>query len=52
MLRWWARWLPTAKNAGPEVAELVEVGPVADDVLADVEPAGAEPLSVRATRVD
>jgi dipeptidyl aminopeptidase/acylaminoacyl peptidase len=52
VLRWWARWLPTAQNAGPEVAELVEDGPVADAGLIDVEPSGDEPLSVRATRVD
>jgi dipeptidyl aminopeptidase/acylaminoacyl peptidase len=52
VLRWWARWLPTPQNRGPEVAELVEAVPGADGGPAGAEPPGAEPLSVRATRVD
>ena len=52
ILRWWARWLPTPQNPGAGTAELVEPGPVADGELTRAEPAGAEPLSVRATRVD
>jgi dipeptidyl aminopeptidase/acylaminoacyl peptidase len=52
VLRWWARWLPTPENAGPEVAELVEAVPVADAEPIDDGPVSAEPLSVRATRVD
>src|SRR4051812_15958412 len=50
VLRWWARWLPTPQNAAPEMAELVEAAPSHGD-LTDVEPAGAVPLSVRATRI-
>jgi dipeptidyl aminopeptidase/acylaminoacyl peptidase len=52
VLRWWARWLPTPQNRGPEVAELVEAVPGADGGPVEAEPPGAEPLSVRATRVD
>ncbi|TQN42415.1 dipeptidyl aminopeptidase/acylaminoacyl peptidase [Blastococcus colisei] len=51
ILRWWARWLPTEQNPGSGADELVDQ-PVADGELIDVEPAGAEPLSVRATRVN
>jgi dipeptidyl aminopeptidase/acylaminoacyl peptidase len=48
VLRWWARWLPTAQSAG-ELAAPVEPAPEADPL--DGEPS-AEPLTVRATRVD
>jgi dipeptidyl aminopeptidase/acylaminoacyl peptidase len=59
VLRWWARWLPTAQNPGAGSADLIEapasepaaLGAGGDDLDA-VEPAGAEPLTVRATRVD
>jgi dipeptidyl aminopeptidase/acylaminoacyl peptidase len=47
VLRWWARWLPTPQNPGPEAAELREAEPME-------EPAGeteAGPLTVRAVRV-
>jgi hypothetical protein len=50
ILRWWARWLPTAENPGPRTAELPE--PVADGEIVDDNPADGQPLSVRATRVD
>lgn len=49
ILRWWARWLPTAENPGPQDAELP--APVAGGEVLAGEPAGGEPLSVRATRV-
>ncbi|RBY91301.1 S9 family peptidase [Blastococcus sp. TF02A-30] len=49
VLRWWARWLPTPQNPGPATAELVV--PVPDATSPDEEPEGAEPLSVRTTRV-
>jgi dipeptidyl aminopeptidase/acylaminoacyl peptidase len=52
VLRWWARWLPTPQNpgdAGAPAAALPE--PAADGGLPVGEPAGAEPLTVRATRV-
>jgi dipeptidyl aminopeptidase/acylaminoacyl peptidase len=52
VLRWWARWLPTTANAGPETAELLDAGPFGDGALPEAEPAAAEPLSVRASRVD
>ncbi|SNR29484.1 S9 family peptidase [Blastococcus mobilis] len=59
VLRWWARWLPTAQNPGAGSAELVEAvasEPAAlgagEDGPDAVEPPGAEPLTVRATRVD
>jgi dipeptidyl aminopeptidase/acylaminoacyl peptidase len=51
ILRWWARWLPTPDNPGPGSAEL-PAGPVVDAEATGPEPAGAEPLSVRATRVE
>jgi dipeptidyl aminopeptidase/acylaminoacyl peptidase len=51
VLRWWARWLPTPQNQGTETAEPVEPVP-SEDVSPDGEPVGAEPLAVRATRVD
>ncbi len=58
VLRWWARWLPTAQNRGAGSAELVEASapePAAlgagGDGLGAMEPAGAEPLTVEATRV-
>ena len=51
VLRWWARWLPTPQNPGSEPPELVEPAP-SDGDWPDAEPAGAEPLTVRATRVD
>src|SRR4051812_5035164 len=49
VLRWWARWLPTPANQEEGTAELA---PVADAHPPAAEPAGAEPLTVRATRVD
>jgi dipeptidyl aminopeptidase/acylaminoacyl peptidase len=49
ILRWWARWLPTAENAGERATELPLPAP--DGALLGGEPAGGEPLSVRATRV-
>jgi dipeptidyl aminopeptidase/acylaminoacyl peptidase len=49
VLRWWARWLPTAQNPGAVTAEPAEL-PAADAVEPEV--AAAERLSVRATRVD
>jgi len=57
VLRWWARWLPTPDNPGPGSAELVESVPLllgaGDDGAGALEPdATAEPLTVRATRVD
>jgi dipeptidyl aminopeptidase/acylaminoacyl peptidase len=51
ILRWWARWLPTAENPGPGAAELTAAEPVADGKVLDREPVGPEPLTVRATRV-
>jgi dipeptidyl aminopeptidase/acylaminoacyl peptidase len=51
ILRWWARWLPTTENPGPGAAELPAAEPVADGEVFDREPAGSEPLTVRATRV-
>jgi dienelactone hydrolase len=52
ILRWWARWLPTTENSGTATAELSEAAPrPAGDPLG-AELAGAEPLIVRATRVD
>jgi dipeptidyl aminopeptidase/acylaminoacyl peptidase len=57
VLRWWARWLPTPDNPGPGSAELVESVPLllgaGDDGSGALEPGPtAEPLTVRATRVD
>jgi dipeptidyl aminopeptidase/acylaminoacyl peptidase len=57
VLRWWARWLPTPQNSGPGAAELVEAVPLVvgagEDGSGALEPeATAEPLTVRATRVD
>ena len=49
ILRWWARWLPTAENPGPATAELPEA--VADGELDDGGTADGQPLTVRATRV-
>jgi dipeptidyl aminopeptidase/acylaminoacyl peptidase len=52
ILRWWARWLPTPENPGTATAELSEAAPrPAGDPLG-AERTGAEPLTVRATRVD
>jgi dienelactone hydrolase len=52
ILRWWARWLPTTENSGTATAELSEAAPrPAGDPLG-AELTGAEPLIVRATRVD
>jgi dipeptidyl aminopeptidase/acylaminoacyl peptidase len=48
VLRWWARWLPTDLNPGE-----VEVPAVpAPETVGLVEAPSAEPLAVRATRVD
>jgi dipeptidyl aminopeptidase/acylaminoacyl peptidase len=54
VLRWWARWLPTPQNPGSVTAEEVAAlpEPPSDGELLDGEPATAEPLTVRATRVD
>jgi dipeptidyl aminopeptidase/acylaminoacyl peptidase len=54
VLRWWARWLPTPQNPGSVTAEEVAAlpEPTSDGELLDGEPATAEPLTVRATRVD
>jgi dipeptidyl aminopeptidase/acylaminoacyl peptidase len=54
VLRWWARWLPTPQNPGSVTAEEVAAlpEPSSDGELLDGEPATAEPLTVRATRVD
>jgi hypothetical protein len=54
ILRWWARWLPTPQNPEPGSAELPRAvpGPAVVGDVPDAEPAGAEPLTVRATRVD
>ncbi len=51
ILRWWARWLPTADNPGAGTAELPAPDPVADGEVLDPGTAGPEPLSVRATRL-
>jgi dipeptidyl aminopeptidase/acylaminoacyl peptidase len=50
VLRWWARWLPTPQNGGSGTAALVESVPSDDESTG--EPTNAEPLTVRATRVD
>ena len=52
ILRWWARWLPTPGNPGPTSAELPAppVAAASAGEPSDAEP--AEPLTVRATRVD
>ena len=58
VLRWWARWLPTAANPGSAPAEMAQLpspdgeapGAAAPEVP-EPEVAAAEPLSVRATRV-
>ena len=50
VLRWWARWLPTPQNPGAVTSELSSELPAADRV--EPELAAAEPLSMRATRVD
>jgi dipeptidyl aminopeptidase/acylaminoacyl peptidase len=50
ILRWWARWLPTPQNQGAAVSDLPAAGPGVETGAA--EPAGSEPLTVRATRVD
>jgi hypothetical protein len=52
VLRWWGRWLPTAANPGGEVPEPADAEPVPDGAQPEAEPAGSEPLTVRATRVD
>jgi dipeptidyl aminopeptidase/acylaminoacyl peptidase len=54
ILRWWARWLPTPQNPEPGSADLPRTvpGPAVEGDVPDAEPAGAEPLTVRATRVD
>jgi len=51
ILRWWARWLPTADNAGgaPEESLAAEPPAAANGHVPD---AAAEPLAVRASRVD
>jgi dipeptidyl aminopeptidase/acylaminoacyl peptidase len=50
ILRWWARWLPTAENSGTTGSALP--APAADGEALEGEPAGGEPLAVRATRVE
>ena len=50
ILRWWARWLPTAENPGSTGSALP--APAADGEALEGEPAGGEPLAVRATRVE
>jgi dipeptidyl aminopeptidase/acylaminoacyl peptidase len=57
VLRWWARWLPTPDDPGPGSGELVESVPLllgaGDDGSGALETGPtAEPLTVRATRVD
>jgi dipeptidyl aminopeptidase/acylaminoacyl peptidase len=51
VLRWWARWLPTPQNSGPpaEPAALPEPAPDGHPIDDEI---SAEPLAVRATRVD
>jgi dipeptidyl aminopeptidase/acylaminoacyl peptidase len=49
VLRWWGRWLPTAQNPGAATSAPAELQSADGE---PPEPAGAEPLSVRATRVD
>ena len=51
ILRWWARWLPTADNPGESSAEPLpaELPTTANGHVPDV---SAEPLAVRASRVD
>ncbi|SFF41002.1 S9 family peptidase [Blastococcus tunisiensis] len=53
VLRWWARWLPTAGNPGRAAAEPVDADPApgAEDGGPTAAGAAAEPLVVRATRV-
>jgi dipeptidyl aminopeptidase/acylaminoacyl peptidase len=51
ILRWWARWLPTAENPGPATAALPVAEPVADGEVVDGGTADGQPLTVRATRV-
>jgi dipeptidyl aminopeptidase/acylaminoacyl peptidase len=51
ILRWWARWLPTAANPGSSAAELPAAEAVADGEVLDGGAPGGQPLSVRATRV-
>jgi dipeptidyl aminopeptidase/acylaminoacyl peptidase len=50
VLRWWGRWLPTPQNPGTGTSEQVAELPAADVEVP--EPAAAEPVSVRVTRVD
>jgi dipeptidyl aminopeptidase/acylaminoacyl peptidase len=54
VLRWWARWLPTAADPGGGTAELVGAPPepAADGQPLAAQPDGGEPLTVRATRID
>ena len=49
ILRWWARWLPTPQNPGADAAEPARGRRPA---TAASRPPVAEPLTVRATRVD
>jgi dipeptidyl aminopeptidase/acylaminoacyl peptidase len=51
VLRWWARWLPTTQNCGESAALEAPSEPAPEADLLDEEPT-AEPLTVRATRVD
>jgi hypothetical protein len=48
VLRWWARWLPTAANPTPERVS-IPVGGVSETDSG--EPMSGEPLSERITRV-
>jgi hypothetical protein len=51
VLRWWARWLPTAQDPGEVAERESRVAPAPEADPLDAEPS-AEPLTIRATRVD
>jgi dipeptidyl aminopeptidase/acylaminoacyl peptidase len=52
ILRWWARWLPTPQNPGHDGSSLPGAASHAAPVDAGADDRGAEPLSVRSTRVE
>jgi dipeptidyl aminopeptidase/acylaminoacyl peptidase len=52
ILRWWARWLPTPQNPGHDGSPLPGAASHAAPVDAGADDRGAEPLSVRSTRVE
>jgi dipeptidyl aminopeptidase/acylaminoacyl peptidase len=52
ILRWWARWLPTPQNPGHGGSSLPGAASHAAPVDAGADDRGAEPLSVRSTRVE